>query len=426
MLSFFRCGLSMSRHYYAEGEQSSIVGTFVAIAGLPWALQFVWGPLIDRFQVSKMGRRRPWVIVSQIFAFIASLGLLLVKNPPTQSIKTLMTAFFVHSIFASVQDASVDAQAISTIPQRERGRINGVMRGGFLLGSALGAAGLSFILRKQGFFFAAVINSLFLFVFTVITFFIKEKSDDSLFPWTHNRQKNRRQHILDHSILWLFKELFSGLLSIESLRLFIPIVICYSSQSAFIRAYNIHLIKELKWTDTDVSVMSGAWGTLSVVFIVLIGGWLADRTGARRLLIIVMSIHSLYMWIINLVSSYWIRRSAATAGLILWSLMDPILSTAAMPILMSLCRSHVEGGQFTTYMSLINLCDLLGAFISGHIQRHFKAPVIGLGCAVLITIALITVIIGIWKDKKNKSRQVPMTSAFTCSGTSTGQQIKIT
>lgn len=180
---------------------------------------------------------------------------------------------------------------------------------------------------------------------------------------------------------------------------------------------SVHLIKVLGWSDTSVSILSGAWGTLIVLGVVLVGGWLADRVGARRLLIVVIFIHSTYMLTANLLEPYWKHRPVATAILVLWNMMDPILSTAAMPVLMSLCRTHVEGrkpyngrknrcstvelgSQFTTYMSLVNLCDLAGAFISGHLQQRFQANIIGLGCALLIICAFIVVSIGVWYDRR--------------------------
>ncbi|UJR11281.1 hypothetical protein I4U23_015463 [Adineta vaga] len=392
---------ALANYFTAEGQDSSTVGTFVSLSSLPWALQFVWGPLIDRFQSSPMGRRRPWILLAQICAFLASLGLLFVGDPPTKYLKTLVIAFFIHSIFASIQDASVDAQAITTIPIHERGRINGFMRGGFLVGSAVGAAGLSWILRNKGYLIAAIMNSSVLFLFTILTIFIKEKSDDHLFPCSTkiiHRRTYRPSY--DYSIPKLFKELFKGLLSKESLQLFLPIIIVYSCQSIFIRAYNIHLINVLGWSDTSVSILSGAYGTLIVVGVVLTGGWLADRIGARRLLLIVIFIHASYILIANLLESFWHVRAVATTVLVLWSMMDPILSAAAMPVLMSLCQAHVEGSQFTTYMSIVNLCDILGAFISGHLQRYFRANIIGLACAVLIAAAWIAVTLSLWCNRK--------------------------
>ena len=64
----------------------------------------------------------------------------------------------------------------------------------------------------------------------------------------------------------------------------------------------------------------------------------------------------------------------------------------------------VIGSQFTTYMSMVNLCDLAGAFFSGHLQRHIPANLIGLGCAILIIFALITVSISIWYDRRKNSK----------------------
>ena len=78
------------RHFFlpptsaAEGMRPEVIGLFVATAGLPWAGQFVWGPLIDRFQNSPMGRQRPWVLGAQFLAFLPSLGLLFVADPVAQ------------------------------------------------------------------------------------------------------------------------------------------------------------------------------------------------------------------------------------------------------------------------------------------------------------------------------------------------------
>ncbi|CAF1584534.1 unnamed protein product [Adineta ricciae] len=110
--------------------------------------------------------------------------------------------------------------------------------------------------------------------------------------------------------------------------------------------------------------------------------------------------HACYMLISNLIEPLWNRRPVATTVLILWSMMDPTLSAASMPVLMSLCQKHVEGSQFTTYMSIVNLSDLLGAFISGQLQQFFPANVIGIGCGVLIIIALITVALSLWWSRK--------------------------
>lgn len=380
---------AVANYLTAEGVTSSAVGTFVAAQGLPWTVQFVWGPLVDRFQSSPMGRRRPVVLLAQFMAFLASLGILFFVHNPIADLSLLATAFLIHSIFASIQDASVDAMAISIIPESERGRINAFMRGGFLIGMGLSAATLSYLLRNYSFHTAALAQSLFLLTMTVVTFFIKEKQEDALFPWTATQIAvvEGRQH--KHSLGWLFRELYRGLIARQSLQLFLPILMVYISLSVFIRAYSVHMIHTLHWSDTELSFLNGTYSTAVMLAIIIIGGWLADRMGARRLLVYVLLGISIFISTAYLLSPYWVYRSVSSSLYVFYYALDPLVSVAAMPALMALCRRDVEGSQFTTYMALVNLCDAAGSFISGHIQMSVQTPVIVLGCALTLVTALL-------------------------------------
>ncbi|RYF63927.1 MAG: MFS transporter, partial [Cytophagaceae bacterium] len=141
---------ALTNYLAAEGVDARRLATFGTVVGLPWGIKFVWGPLIDRFQRSAMGRRRPWVLGAQVMAFLASLGLLL-PTDPVLDIDQLMWSFALHGVFASLQDVSVDAMAITSVPALERGRINALMKGGMVTGQAMGAAGLALVIHRQGF-----------------------------------------------------------------------------------------------------------------------------------------------------------------------------------------------------------------------------------------------------------------------------------
>lgn len=349
-----------------------------------------------------MGRRRPWVVGAQLLAVLASVGIWAVGNPENNSLG-LSIAFFVHSVCASIQDASVDAMAISTIPESERGRINGFMRGGFLAGMALGAAGMAFLLHTYSFQTAALIQTVFLLAFTVLTFFIRERPEDALWPWRSSSTQVISHQTHQHSIRWLFAELFRGLTTRRSLLLFLPIVVVYACQNAFIRAYNIHLIQKLGWSDESVSVLSGTYGIVFIIGIVVLGGWLSDRLGAQRLLPYIMGFHATYLLLLSLLGSYWSNHAVSTVGLVVWHMMDPSLSVVAIPILMALCRPDVEGSQFTTYMALINFSDIMGAYISGHAQTYLSAPTIGviLGGIVVLALGAATTTIRLTKNRSS-------------------------
>lgn len=387
---------ALANYLTAEGVKPSVVGSFAAIVGLPWAFQFVWGPLIDRYQGSPMGRRKPWVVGAQFLAFLASLSLLFVHNPVTQ-ITTLAWLFFAHSIFAAVQDASVDAMAITVIAEDERGRVNAFMRAGFLIGTGVGAAIFSQLLRKYGFFNAALSQSLCLLTLTVITFFIREQPGDQLLPSftrssaTAKPNSVKRATLPEHNFKWLFTELFKGLFATRSLLLFGAIVAAYVSISLFSRAYSYQLIRVLGWADTSVSVLTGTYGMLVATGAALMGGYIADRISPRRLLVVVLTVVAVYLICFNSLATYWTQRPVAQTGLVTLYFMDPCISVAAMPVLMAICRKGVEGSQFTTYMAFVNLSDILGSYVSGHALDYISAPTIGLLAGGLATVAAITI-----------------------------------
>ena len=63
---------AIANYLAGKNVPSEKIGTFIALDGLPWILQFVWGPLIDRFQFSSMGNRKHWIVFSQWAAILAT------------------------------------------------------------------------------------------------------------------------------------------------------------------------------------------------------------------------------------------------------------------------------------------------------------------------------------------------------------------
>ena len=63
-----------------ENISKSTIGLF-ALIGLPYSLKFLWAPLFDRYVISALGRRRGWLLLSQIF-LISSIFLFWVNHSP--------------------------------------------------------------------------------------------------------------------------------------------------------------------------------------------------------------------------------------------------------------------------------------------------------------------------------------------------------
>lgn len=364
------------------------VGTFIAFVGLPWILQFVWGPLIDRFQFSSMGNRKHWIVFSQWASILATTGLFVIKEPQ-YSLPMLSGIFFTNSIFASIQVASVDAMAITIAPANERGKMNGFMRGGFLLGVAFSSTLFSVMLHSYTFKTTAVLQTLTLAFFSILFFFTRLERSNTLLPSAKKINPNKEEK--NPPFKTVFKNVYKGITSEKSLRYFALIALVYFCSSVFIRSYTYHLINVMKWPDKDVSVLQGGWGSIVTFIAIIIAGTTSDKFGAKPMQVKVMWCVCIFLLFINITSRYWSYKYYSGSALVLWNLADPLLSVTIFPILMGLCLKKVEGSQFTTYLALINLCDVLGSYVTGWSLTEITAPTLGLLCGLCLLCVLIVI-----------------------------------
>src|SRR5450432_726937 len=69
-------GQAMQAWLSADGIDIATIG-FLSLVGLPYTFKFLWAPLMDRFEPPWLGRRRSWLVLTQLalgaFALIAGL-----------------------------------------------------------------------------------------------------------------------------------------------------------------------------------------------------------------------------------------------------------------------------------------------------------------------------------------------------------------
>lgn len=377
---------ALANYLIAKQVAPERVGTFIALDGLPWILQFVWGPIIDRFQYSSMGNRKHWVVFSQ-WAAIAVTSLLCIVKKPELEVTLLSAIFFTHSIFASIQIASVDAMAIVITPQQERGRVNGFMRGGFLLGMAFSSTVFSGMLHRFTFQQIAILQTAVLSGFALLFFFTKLERSNTLLPQRMASPLGDKARS-ELSFKTVFQKVFHGITNSKSLRYFGLVALVYFCTSVFIRSYTFHLINVIKWTDNQVSMLQGGWGSILTLVAILVAGGVSDKIGHKALQVKVMWVVCIFLLVINITAEWWTFRYYSGLTLVLWNLADPLLSVTIFPILMALCVKKVEGSQFTAYLALINLCDVAGSYITGWSLKAVTAPVLSLICASALLLVL--------------------------------------
>ena len=156
-LVIFLLGLSSGLPYFLvfgtlsvwltqAGIERSTIG-FLSWAGLAYAFKFIWAPLVDNlslpFLSHKLGRRRGWMILSQVLVAISLLWMAL-WNPAQGTLHlVLLAGGTVLLAFASAtQDIVIDAYRIDAATNEQQALMGGLTVAGYRLGMILSGAGV--------------------------------------------------------------------------------------------------------------------------------------------------------------------------------------------------------------------------------------------------------------------------------------------
>jgi PAT family beta-lactamase induction signal transducer AmpG len=107
----------------SEGVNLKAIGLF-ALIGLPYTWKFLWSPLLDRFVPPLLGRRRGWMLLSQL-ALLLSMALFGLFNPQLQ-LQQIAALAAVVAFFSASQDIVLDAYRRELLPEAELGLGNSV------------------------------------------------------------------------------------------------------------------------------------------------------------------------------------------------------------------------------------------------------------------------------------------------------------
>ena len=166
-----------------NGKSAAEIGGFVFVVGIPWSLKILIAPLMDRFTLLSMGRRRPWVLVGQLGLIISFIAMAFVPDP-LNNLNLLMVAGFFISFFGAFQDVAVDGMAIDIVPIDQQARANGLMWGAKTIGISASLAAGNFIIHKYGFEYAVLSLSFAISLIILMPLLLRERPGEKLLPWT--------------------------------------------------------------------------------------------------------------------------------------------------------------------------------------------------------------------------------------------------
>jgi PAT family beta-lactamase induction signal transducer AmpG len=360
---FVRTGLKT--YLIREGASTAAIAAIIASVSWPWAVKWIWGPIIDRFSGSRMGRRRPWIIAAQLLMMLTLGGVLLI---PDISHNTRSLAFAVLAIncFSSMQDVAIDALAIDTLHERERGIANALMFGSADIGRFLGGAVIGGVLLSFGLRQAIGLEILILLAIAACPILLRERRGDALMP--RPMQKRAKDgssaDVIVPSVFQLLFQLKSAFSRRSALLAAVLAGCSLMATSAHLVFWPVYVQRQLGWTSGDWLRLEGAYGVGCGLAGSLLGGGVATLIGPKRGVMLI-SCGLAACWFVYAATAPWWNHAPLVAVLFCaGAALTNAFQVAMFALFMGICRGPVAATQFSAYMALLNVSGSLGAMLA--------------------------------------------------------------
>lgn len=143
----------------------------------PWALKFLWAPVVDRYFSAHWGQSRSWIIPTQ-FVTVVLLLLIALLEPIQLSSPLLLLGFFgvlfLINLMGATQDIATDALAVRLLQQQQQHWGNAIQVAGSRLGFIFGGGAVLMLLDVWSWPVAFVVLALLVLLNTIPIWRFKE------------------------------------------------------------------------------------------------------------------------------------------------------------------------------------------------------------------------------------------------------------
>jgi MFS transporter, PAT family, beta-lactamase induction signal transducer AmpG len=325
------------------GVDLKTIGIFTLV-GLPYSLKFLWAPVMDRITLPWLGRRRGWMLVTQI---AVAAGLALMGVIGTESGPRWLGGIAIAVAFMSASlDIVFDAYRTDVLLSAERGFGAAVWVNGYRLALLLASAGALVLADHIGWRGTYLALAALMAAGAVTVLFSPNPPAAGLPPKT-----------LKEAIGLPLRELFTrpGIYGLLSLIVLYKVgdAVAGSLQTAF-------FIGGLGFTAGEVGSVKGL-GIAATLIGALAGGMLMAKTGLARSLLLFGILQALSNLSFMLLA--WIGKSyeVLATSVVIENVTGGMGTAAFVALVMSLCDHRYTATQFALLSSL----EAFGRVFSG-------------------------------------------------------------
>lgn len=345
-----------------EGIAKAEIAGLTSVLVLPWALKFLWAPLVDVLRGPGFSYRG-WIAASQV-------GMLLTLAPLVWidlevDLDLLLVLLFCHALAAATQDVAIDGLAVKT-PPAEHGSLNGWMQFGMLV--ARGLFGGWVLGMREDLGPGGIVAVLMLTILALMPVHLLYRAPPEAGSGPGGRE---RRHEFAARLLQILR----------SRSTWAVLAFAATSGVAFETVGSLAgpVLVDSGFDDQAVASFFGLNVVLGLALGALAGGLASDRLG-RRLTVAVASV--LLSALAGALAAVLGSQVAVEALLTAVYFGAGVFIAASYALFMDATDPRLGATQFSAFMGATNACESLSARMGGALATRQGTPVAFLVAAV--------------------------------------------
>jgi MFS transporter, PAT family, beta-lactamase induction signal transducer AmpG len=249
------------------GVDIKVVG-LLTLAQAPWSFKLLWSPSMDRYPPPFLGRKRGWILLSQVALTAVGLWLAGVSDHP-EAVWVIGSLALATALASATQDIAYDAYTVEVLRPEEHGLAVGA-RMAFYRAAMLISGGISITWAAEaGWPFVNAMMALCYLPMMLVTWFAPEPETLPEPPRTMKEA------------VW---GPFVGFLAQHRAIEILLFVVLYKLSDNLTQALTRPFLVQVGFNDFDVGVATATIGQGAVVAGTFLGGVLTQRLGLGRAL----------------------------------------------------------------------------------------------------------------------------------------------
>jgi PAT family beta-lactamase induction signal transducer AmpG len=334
--------------------------------GMAYSLKFIWAPLADRYSFFGMGRRRSWMVLSQI---AIAIGLVVVGVlDPKESLVLVAAVSVWIAFFSATQDIAYDAFRREYLDDKELGFGSSMNMYGYRIGMLISSGVALGMAAYMSWTHVYWIMAVLMGVGIGTTLYSKE-----------SRNVDYKSKTLRESVIEPFKEFIQR----NGAILILLFVFFFKLGDALSGSMLSPFYKEMGYQKEDIALIAKTFGLISSMLGLFIGGITIYKIGILRSLWIFGILQALSTASFALITYTGPEKWALAFAVIFEDITAGMGSSAFIAYLASITNRNYTATQFAVLSSIATLGRNFFSGFSGVMVKEFGWEWFFYSCALI-------------------------------------------